>query len=103
MSVPVPVVPIDIMAVPFPLFTYITIYILVSYRIYKGGICPSISNWNIWNWNTHLTSYILLLTSYIVLLYQAPQRLMKFAIDPEGIALQVEAPADVHRFEVRSQ
>ena len=68
MSVPVPVVPIDIMAVPFPLFTYITIYILVSYRIYKGVFVPQFL---IGTFGTG--TLILLLTSYIVLLYQAPQ------------------------------
>ena len=30
---------------------YITIYILVSYKDYKRGVCPSNFNWNNWNWN----------------------------------------------------
>ncbi len=37
-SVPVPVVPINFLRVPFHLLIYITIYILSSYRISKKGI-----------------------------------------------------------------
>ena len=39
-SVPVPVVPINFLSVPFHLFVYITIYILSSYRVSIKGYCP---------------------------------------------------------------
>ena len=51
-SVPVPVVPINFLSVPFHLIIYITIYILSSYRIYKKGICletPFLEYWKNWN------------------------------------------------------
>ena len=52
LRVPVPVVPINFSAVPLSLFLYITIYILVSYKYYRRDVCPSIFNWNNWNWNS---------------------------------------------------
>ena len=39
-SVPVPVVPINFLSVPFHLLVYITIYILSSYRVSIKGYCP---------------------------------------------------------------
>ena len=39
-SVPVPVVPINFLSVPFYLLIYITIYILSSYRVSIKGYCP---------------------------------------------------------------
>ena len=39
-SVPVPVVPINFLSVPFHLLIYITIYILSSYRVSIKGYCP---------------------------------------------------------------
>ena len=39
-SVPVPVVPINFLSVPFYLLIYITIYILSSYRLSIKGYCP---------------------------------------------------------------
>ena len=39
-SVPVPVVPINFLSVPFYLLIYITIYILSSYRVSIKGCCP---------------------------------------------------------------
>lgn len=39
-SVPVPVVPINFLSVPFYLLIYITIYILSSYRVSIKGFCP---------------------------------------------------------------
>lgn len=39
-SVPVPVVPINFLSVPFHLIIYITIYILSSYRVSIKGYCP---------------------------------------------------------------
>ena len=39
-SVPVPVVPINFLSVPFRLLIYITIYILSSYRVSIKGYCP---------------------------------------------------------------
>ena len=39
-SVPVPVVPINFLSVPFHLIIYITIYILSSYRVSIKGCCP---------------------------------------------------------------
>ena len=39
-SVPVPVVPINFLSVPFHLLIYITIYILSSYRVSMKGYCP---------------------------------------------------------------
>lgn len=39
-SVPVPVVPINFLSVPFHLLIYITIYILGSYRVSIKGYCP---------------------------------------------------------------
>ena len=39
-SVPVPVVPINFLSVPFYLLIYITIYILSSYRVSVKGYCP---------------------------------------------------------------
>lgn len=39
-SVPVPVVPINFLSVPFHLLIYITIYILSSYRVSIKGCCP---------------------------------------------------------------
>ena len=39
-SVPVPVVPIKFLSVPFHLLIYITIYILSSYRVSIKGYCP---------------------------------------------------------------
>ena len=39
-SVPVPVVPINFLSVPFHLLIYITIYILSSYRLSIKGYCP---------------------------------------------------------------
>ena len=39
-SVPVPVVPINFLSVPFHLLVYITIYILSSYRVSVKGYCP---------------------------------------------------------------
>ena len=39
-NVPVPVVPIIFLSVPFHLLIYITIYILSSYRVSIKGFCP---------------------------------------------------------------
>ena len=39
-SVPVPVVPINFLSVPFHLLIYITTYILSSYRVSIKGYCP---------------------------------------------------------------
>ena len=39
-SVPVPVVPINFLSVPFHLLIYITIYILSSYIVSIKGYCP---------------------------------------------------------------
>ena len=39
-SVPVPVVPINFLSVPFYFLIYITIYILSSYRVSIKGYCP---------------------------------------------------------------
>ena len=39
-SVPVPVVPINFLSVPFHLLIYITIYILSSYKVSIKGYCP---------------------------------------------------------------
>ena len=51
-SVPVPVVPINFLSVPFHLLIYITIYILSSYRVSIKGYCPMKTIWNNWNnWN----------------------------------------------------
>ena len=54
----------------YTLILYITIYILVSYKDYKRGVCPSNFNWNNWNWNR--------LAVITLLFYEALQSLSFF-------------------------
>ena len=67
LSVPVPVVPIDFLAIPKPSFVYITTYISISYRIFRRGFCTLFFNWNNWNWNTE-RSIVITVTFF----YEAP-------------------------------
>ena len=49
---PIPVLPINFLRVSFLFFLYITIYILISYRIYKKRFCleiPFLEYWKNWN------------------------------------------------------
>ena len=51
-NLPIPVLPVIFLSVSFLFFLYITIYILISYRIYKKRFCleiPFLEYWKNWN------------------------------------------------------
>ena len=82
-------------AVPLHLILYITIYILVSYKDYKRGVCPSNFNWNNWNWNR--------LAVITLLFYKALQSLAQFTVHLEGVVVNTQFSAKLwHLFQVRA-
>ena len=60
-SIPIPVIPVIYLRVSHLSILYITIYISISYVVFRRGFDPSLFNWNYWNWNS--SAFLLLLFS----------------------------------------
>ena len=84
-----------------PFLLYITIYISISYVIYKENLHAHLSNWNWNNWN-RLSRLLTFDYSLFTILYQALERPEQFVGYTAGILRDAEILVDLHGLEVRA-